>query len=204
MGRIPEGELERIKREVSLLELVRGAGVELKRHGADWIGLCPFHEDTNPSLVITPSKNLWHCLGACQAGGSVIDWVMRREAVSFRHGAEELRKALPGGVGPSLVLEPELGDAALLRAVMQYYHATLLTSPEAIGYLERRGLNHREAIERFRLGYANRTLTYQLPRARRAGRCGRGSRRSGSSARAGTSISTARCWCRSATRRARW
>src|SRR5213078_295100 len=60
-------------------------------------------------------------------------------------------------------LDPTLDDAALLRAVIQYYHETLLASPAAIAYLERRGLNHRDAIERFQLGYANRTLTYQLP-----------------------------------------
>src|SRR6266567_4132123 len=163
MARIPESELERIKREVALLDLVRAAGVALKRHGADWIGLCPFHHDTNPSLVITPAKNLWHCLGACQVGGSVIDWVMRREGLSFRHAVEELRTALPGGAAPTTQLDPTLDDAALLRAVIQYYHETLLASPAAIAYLDKRGLNHREAIERFRLGYANRTLTYQLP-----------------------------------------
>ena len=62
---------------------------------------CPFHDDREPSLVMTPAKNLWHCLGACQAGGSVIDWVMRAEGVSFRHAVELLRGAtLPplGGV----------------------------------------------------------------------------------------------------------
>ena len=113
MARIPDTELERIKREVSLLELVRASGVELKRHGGEWIGLCPFHRDTNPSLVITPAKHLWHCLGACQAGGSVIDWVMRREGVSFRRAGEHLRTALPGGSGPGLVLEATL-DGELL------------------------------------------------------------------------------------------
>jgi DNA primase len=163
MARIPDGALERIKREVPLLDLVRAAGIELKRHGADWIGLCPFHRDTNPSLVITPGKNLWHCLGACQAGGSVIDWVMRAQGVSFRRAADELQKALPGGRPPSAGLDPALDDVALLRAVIGYYHETLLSSPEAIAYLEKRGLNHRAAIEHFRLGYANRTLTYQLP-----------------------------------------
>jgi DNA primase catalytic core len=167
MARIPDSELARIKREVSLLELVQRDGIELKRHGADWIGLCPFHRDTNPSLVITPSKNLWHCLGACQAGGSVVDWVMRREGVSFRHAAEQLRTALPGGsAGPAVVLDAGMDDAALLGAVIAFYHETLLASPEAIAYLAKRGLNHREAIERFRLGYANRTLTYQLPDGR--------------------------------------
>jgi DNA primase len=73
MARIREDEIERLKQETSVARLVEAAGVELKRQGADLVGCCPFHEDKTPSLVITPSKNLWHCLGACRAGGSVID-----------------------------------------------------------------------------------------------------------------------------------
>ncbi|MBL8242537.1 MAG: hypothetical protein JNM66_34240 [Bryobacterales bacterium] len=77
MARIPDEEIERLKREVSLERLAEARGVVLTRHGADLIGLCPFHDDRESSLVITPDKNLWHCLGACQAGGSAIDWTMR-------------------------------------------------------------------------------------------------------------------------------
>jgi len=95
MGRIPDKELERLKQEVSLQRLAESRGITLKRHGQDLIGLCPFHDDKEPSLVITPSKNLWHCLGACQCGGSVIDWVMKSEGVSFRHAVELLREGLP-------------------------------------------------------------------------------------------------------------
>ncbi len=73
MARIPDDELDRLKQTVSLQRLVEARGGSLKRHGADLIGLCPFHDDHDPSLVISPHKNLWHCLGACQAGGSVID-----------------------------------------------------------------------------------------------------------------------------------
>ena len=51
--------------------------------------------------MISPGKNLWHCLGACQAGGSVIDWVMRVEGVSFRHAVELLRD----GVAPTRLTE---------------------------------------------------------------------------------------------------
>jgi len=91
MARVPEEELERIKREVSIERLVQASGVALHRHGSDLIGLCPFHEDHEPSLVVTPEKNLWHCLGACQTGGSVIDWVMKARGVSFRHAVEILR-----------------------------------------------------------------------------------------------------------------
>lgn len=89
--RIPDSVLERLKQDVSIERLAEARGVELKRHGADLIGRCAFHDDKTPSLVITPAKNLWHCLGACQAGGSVIDWVMRAEGVSFRHAVEHCR-----------------------------------------------------------------------------------------------------------------
>jgi hypothetical protein len=72
MGRLPDEEIERLKREVRLDVVVRTAGVELRKAGADLVGRCPFHDDREPSLVVSPAKNLWHCLGACQAGGSVI------------------------------------------------------------------------------------------------------------------------------------
>ena len=91
MARIPNSEVERLKQEVSLEPLVEARGIELKRHGANLIGRCPFHEDRTPSLVVSPTKNLWHCLGACQTGGSVIDWVMKVEGISFRHAVELLR-----------------------------------------------------------------------------------------------------------------
>jgi len=55
MARIPEAEIERIKREVSMQRMAEARGIKLLRHGADLIGLCPFHEDHAPSLVITPS-----------------------------------------------------------------------------------------------------------------------------------------------------
>src|SRR5271165_2356309 len=91
MARIPEDEVERLKREVSVQRLAEARGIKLHRHGADLLGLCPFHDDRNPSLVITPAKNLWHCLGACNAGGTSIDWTMRANGVSFRHAVELLR-----------------------------------------------------------------------------------------------------------------
>ena len=58
MTRIPEEELERLKREVSVQALAEARGVRLKRHGADLIGLCPFHDDKKESLVITPATAL--------------------------------------------------------------------------------------------------------------------------------------------------
>jgi hypothetical protein len=70
MARIPKHEIERWKREVSLERLVEAQGIKLKRHGADLLGLCPFHDDREPPLLVSPKKNLWRCLGACHAGGA--------------------------------------------------------------------------------------------------------------------------------------
>ncbi len=186
MARILKAELDRLKREIPIRQLVEAHGVKLKRHGANLIGLCPFHDDKKPSLVISPDKNLWHCLGACQAGGSVIDWVMRVEGVSFRHAVELLRQGLPSLTAPSsgkgkpvkkstvrklpAPVQSSADDQKLLNQVVAYYHESLKQSPEALEYLEKRGLKSSEAVERFKLGYANRTLGYRLPdKNRKAG-----------------------------------
>lgn len=180
MARIPDDELDRLKAAVSVQRLAERRGIVLKSHGADLIGLCPFHDDHEPSLVITPKKNLWHCLGACQTGGSVIDWVMKSEGVSFRHAVELLRADLPLAASQPVQrsrsqklptpLDHDADDQALLRQVVDYYHETLLQSQEALAYLEKRGIANREAIEHFKLGFANRTLAYRLPaKSRKAG-----------------------------------
>jgi DNA primase catalytic core len=177
MARVPDEEIERLKKAVSVERLAEARGVKLRRHGADLHGLCPFHEDREPSLVITPEKNLWHCLGACQAGGSAIDWVMRAESVSFRHAVELLRKdssslvaVAPAAERPAKtaqklpkVLARDATDGELLVRVADYYHATLKESPEALAYLAARGLEHPELATHFRLGFSNRTLGYRLP-----------------------------------------
>ena len=85
MPRIPQSELDRLKRDTDLAALVRASGVTLDRHGSDLLGLCPWHDDKEPSLVISPAKGLWHSLGACGEGGSVIDRVMKAEGVIFSH-----------------------------------------------------------------------------------------------------------------------
>ena len=175
MARIPDAELERLKAEVSIERLVASSGVELRRHGRDLLGLCPFHDDREPSLVISPGKNLWHCMGACAAGGSVIDWVMRAEGVSFRHAVELLRAGAPTmsveGPAPKRSTVAKLAapfdtsaeDRQLLAEVVGFYAQTLRESLDAQGFLARRRIDHPEAVERFQIGFANRTLGYRLP-----------------------------------------
>ena len=186
MARIPEDEVERLKREVSVQRLAEARGIKLVRHGANLLGKCPFHDDKTPSLVISPAKNLWNCLGACNTGGSCIDWVMRANGVSFRHAVEllradhlplarpvlESRRAALPKVGTVRKLPPpvarEADDRVLLMQVADYYTETLKQSPEAMKYLSSRGLTSPEMIDRFKLGFANRTLGLRLPAKNRA------------------------------------
>ncbi|CEK23775.1 DnaG primase-like (fragment) [Xenorhabdus nematophila AN6/1] len=129
--------------------------------------LCPFHQEQTP-MVITPSKNLYHCFG-CGAGGSVLDWVMKTEGLSLRHAVERLRAVLgnnPSGeplVAPAELAGEAVGQQALLSRVVEFYHHTLLQAPEAQDYLAKRRLNHPELVAQFKLGFANRTLGYRLP-----------------------------------------
>jgi DNA primase len=181
MARIPDLEIERLKMEVSVERLAEARGIRLERHGTDLIGLCPFHEDHEPSLVITPGKNLWHCLGACRTGGSVIDWVMKSQGVSFRHAVELLRADHPSlaaagkivrkATTESVKLEAPFAndddDQRVLRQVVDYYHETIKESPEALKYLQSRGLEHSEMVAHFLLGFSNRTLGYRLPEKNR-------------------------------------
>lgn len=134
MARLADEVVARIKAEVSLVRLIEGQGRVLKKQGKDYVMACPFHDDATPSLVVSPDSNLWHCLGACQAGGSVIDWVMKTQGVSFRLACELLQKdlglALEAPVQPvkrattkklTSPLAAEAADAqALLRQVIDY------------------------------------------------------------------------------------
>lgn len=178
MARIPDAELERLKSEISVERLIEAAGIALKPAGKNLLAHCPFHEDREASLVVTPAKNLWHCF-ACQIGGGPIDWMMKAKGVSFRHAVELLREGtdLPAGAvkgGRIRVLPPPVSfdadDQALLVQAIDYYHERLKQTPEALAYLDRRGLNDPTLIERFKLGFADRTLGLRLPeKTRKAG-----------------------------------
>ncbi len=180
MGRISDELIERLKSEVSLVRLAESQGYALKKQGKDYALSCPFHSgDETPSLIISPASNLFNCFG-CDAGGSVIDWVMKTQGVSFRLACEILQNDVDLVVGTKPVKQSTTktlasslaagDDAALLGRVVDYYHETLKQSPEALEYLGSRGLNDPALINTFKLGFANRTLGYRLPaKNRKAG-----------------------------------
>ena len=175
MPRIPESEIERIKRETDLLALVRSRGVELHKHGSkDFAGKCPFHAEETASFIVSPEKGLFHCMG-CGAAGNAIQFVEKFDGVSFRHAFEILAEGKGFAAAPTEPVrqatvprldppfDPEADDAALLGQVADYYCERLRKTPAAVEYLRGRGLWNEAAAEKFRLGFSDRTLGLRLP-----------------------------------------
>ena len=178
MPMIPEDEIARIKQGTDLAAVIRARGVELKPQGGDLVGRCPFHDDHDPSMRVTPGKGLWRCM-SCGATGNVIQFVQKFDGVSFRHAYELLKNgaAFTGaptcqpvkkGTVPRLAspLAADADDQAALRQVLDYYHERLPENPAALAYLKKRGLSA-EAVKTFRLGFVDRTLGLRLPNNQR-------------------------------------
>ncbi|BBO93093.1 CHC2 zinc finger domain-containing protein [Desulfosarcina ovata] len=121
---IAKEKIEAIKHGVDLMALARSRGIELKKNGKSFLGLCPFHDDTNPSLSINPDENLFQCFG-CGAAGDVIRFVELFDKVVFPEAVNRLsdsdvksskaRKAASGKKALSVK------DRKLLSRVVGYY-----------------------------------------------------------------------------------
>ena len=183
MARIPEADIERIKNETDLAALVRSRGIELKNHGTgNLIGKCPFHDDDEPSFIVTPAKGLYHCMG-CGVAGNSIQFVEKFDGISFRHAFELLndgktafnrtstephKRSTIQRLKPPVQLDAE--DAELMEQAADYYHERLLATPAACDYLKKRSLFDKEVLKKFKIGFADRTLGLRLPdRKRKAG-----------------------------------
>lgn len=180
MAMIPDAEIDNIKRTADLAAVIRARGVELKKSGGDLIGRCPFHDDHDPSLRVTPAKGLWRCMSAaCGATGNVIQFVQKFDGVSFRHAYELLKNNAAFAGAPSCApvkkatvpklpapIASDADDQAALRQVLDYYHERLRENPPALAYLKKRGITA-EAVAFFKIGFVDRTLGLRLPQKNR-------------------------------------
>lgn len=172
-------DFDAIKASADLAKVIASYGIELKKQGADFVGLCPFHEDTKPSLHITPAKQLWHC-PACGAGGNVIQFVAKREACSEKEAALQLLARLPGVTRGSEIesttIAPPVCDplahSELFTAIITHYHECLLGNSKGgrsgLDYLKKRGLGSVEMLTHFKLGYVDGSLKKKLSPAQLA------------------------------------
>jgi DNA primase catalytic core len=149
-------DIERLKRQNPIEQVVSSYGVALRRSGPHLVGRCPFHRDTRPSLVVYPNTHSFFCFG-CRAGGDVIDFVRRTQGINFREAIERLHgtaQRQPGrdDAGENRIAE----DRRILTAACDVYHAALLQSRAAQRYLAERGIDLGVARQ-CRLGYGDGT-----------------------------------------------
>lgn len=170
MARIHDDDIRRLKESVSIEALCRSRGIELKKHGArDLVGRCPFHNEDEASFVVSPHKNLFHCLG-CDSAGSVIDLVMKLDGLDFRQAVDWLLEAHPSLCRASELPRKDKIDvppersAQVLERVVELYAKTFGEVDEGKKYLEGRGIADAGLFTRHRIGYANGTLKNILPR----------------------------------------
>ena len=172
---IPPGFLQDLLSRVDIVEVV-GRHVELKRSGANHMGLCPFHGEKSPSFSVNAPKQFYHCFG-CGAHGDAIRFLMEHSGMSFRDAVADLAQQV-GMAVPDDPTDPAEQQRALqarahqatlsevLERAAEHYRRQLKEHPQAIDYLKRRGLSG-EIAKRFGLGYAPpgwRSLASVFPR----------------------------------------
>lgn len=158
-----------VKENADIVQII-GQYVPLKRAGARYLGLCPFHHDRSPSLNVTPQMGIYKCF-ACGAGGDVLKFVQEYEKLDFidalRAVASRAGIAIPEHIGHSKD-DGDRGKAALVLAANQIacrlYQEELEASVETLAYLEGRGVTP-EARKHFQLGLAPQSPDRLLRRA---------------------------------------
>jgi DNA primase len=157
---IHDDDVRRVKEATDIVAVLSEAGVGLKRSGARWMGLCPFHAEKTPSFSVNAQLGVYNCFG-CSAHGDAIAFLREREGLTFVEAVERLAAKV------GIVLQTEDPKAArsrerraaLLAAMekaVDWYHERLLRSPDAgraRDYLRSRGYDG-EVVRRFRLGWA--------------------------------------------------
>ena len=165
MATFSQEQIEAVKRSVDLVALIRSSGVELVKKGRNYVGRCPYHSpDKTPSLVVSPDKGLWNCLGACRnnghpSGGDALGWLVRSKKLSFVEAMKEL------GAEAEPLAERPAPPSELLATVVSHYHSALLQSKEARAYLESRRLWDPKLIGAFKIGFADGSLLTRLGRS---------------------------------------
>ena len=157
---IPQSFIQDLLARVDIVDVV-GKYVQLKKGGANYMGLCPFHNEKSPSFTVSPTKQFYHCFG-CGAHGSSIGFLMEYSGLSYVDAIRDLAQS-NGMIVPEedRMLPAQRAEATAkslaLSEVMtkagEYYKQQLRGAPQAIAYLKKRGLTG-EIAARFGLGFA--------------------------------------------------
>ncbi|MFQ6678112.1 MAG: DNA primase [Fidelibacterota bacterium] len=162
MARISQETIDRIRQAADILDVV-SQYVNLKKRGRNYFGLCPFHHERTPSFSVAPDKEIYHCFG-CSAGGSVFNFIMEHDNLSFVEAVQQLGRRY--GIDVELT-----GDTGTKRLFTQLYeihelaanlfHKNLFSKrgETALEYLINRGLT-KNTIKIFKVGFVHDSWDY--------------------------------------------
>ena len=159
---IPQSFIQELLSRVDVVEVV-GRYVQLKKGGANFMGLCPFHGEKSPSFTVSPTKQFVHCFG-CGKNGNAVGFLMDHAGMTFIEAVKDLAQQTGMTVPEDDVSPQDRAKAAeqkqkqatlsdMLEKAGESYRQHLKTAPHAVAYLKRRGLSGQIA-KRFGLGYA--------------------------------------------------
>jgi DNA primase len=160
--RFPQTFIDDLRRQADIVRVVQDY-VSLKKKGANWMACCPFHQEKTPSFSVNPSKDIFYCFG-CQKGGSVFNFVMEIERVSFPEAikivAEKVNMPLPEMQDDKRFesRRKEADEVVELNSwALEWWEGQLgegsAEAKAARDYIEGRGITE-ETRKTFRLGYA--------------------------------------------------
>jgi DNA primase len=162
---------DRVRMAVDIVDLI-GGFISLRRQGANFVGLCPFHEDRRPSFNVNPNRQTWKCW-VCDLGGDVFSFLMEKERISFPEALQML--ADRAGITLETSSSPRGGESPnfkkSLYEAMEWacreFHQCLLQDSSALParrYLTDRGISE-ESLRRFKLGFAPDSWSWLIDRA---------------------------------------
>ncbi|QKG28394.1 DNA primase [Campylobacter sp. RM16187] len=144
--------IEKLKEQADIIDIV-GHYIPLKKSGSNYVCVCPFHDDKNPSMSVSPSRGIFHCF-SCKAGGDVIKFVMDYEKLTYPEAIEKI--AMLSNFTLNYVKnerENVKENKHVLEKANAYYRSLLYKTPAAIEYLYSRGVTD-ALCAKFELGYA--------------------------------------------------
>ncbi|HSV46530.1 MAG TPA: DNA primase [Ramlibacter sp.] len=159
---IPQTFIQELLARADVVEIV-GRHVQLKKGGANFMGLCPFHSEKSPSFSVSPAKQFYHCFG-CGKNGDAISFMMEHTGATFHEAVEDLAQQYGLQVPEDQASPEDRARAAqqrekqatlsdVLEKAGEAYRRQLKQSPRAVDYLKGRGLSG-EIARQFGLGYA--------------------------------------------------
>ena len=149
---IKNESIENLLATVDIVDVVEKY-VPLKRSGANFVGVCPFHDDSHPSMSVSSKLGIFHCF-SCKAGGNAIKFIQDYEKISFPEAVEKLAGMYNFALQYTGAKVQERSEEKKVLGILNaYYQSCLYQNPTAVKYLHDRGLSD-QSIRKFGLGYA--------------------------------------------------